>query len=454
MAKSFSYLSMANMFKNPDLLKAAKNSLSEQEKFALENEIQPPEILYNYHLLNKKLEKHEVGSPEGFENSIEIYQTQGSLLAKSESESFARSHMKSQNIPLLFEAYGKVFQFSALFLSSFFLLLLSLPTRETRKSSSPSNFDLESTEGILISDQEGKILAYNPGIEAFLPLSSSSGSLNLRTFFQTFFDKNQKEVTEEENPIFKALSSQSFLKNQILGIKRSNEYYQWILLNSHPLEENTTNKAQIVLSLKDITRLVEARYQLDHFTEPLVALSHFSQFIPRSPIAKMKGISFFEKVLIFLGLEKRIESKKEKEKLNLGNLFEEIESQCLRKVQPLGLTLALPHQNLKSLYLEGDEELLIQSFSSFILSQIPGQSDQKEDWFRFESRQEVGTITISLLFVGKEKETSQAGSAFGLSQLKEAVEIHKGILSERPHPSGKKIEIALPLLREEIHLAA
>ncbi len=114
-------------------------------------------------------------------------------------------------------------------------------------------------EGLVVQDEEGKVVLWNASAERILGLSGDQ--ISGRTSFDPTWRATYEDGSEcpgAEHPIAKALKTGTTQQSQILGVQRSDGETRWLKVNAAPIISNALGKTTAaVASFLDVTERIE-----------------------------------------------------------------------------------------------------------------------------------------------------------------------------------------------------
>ncbi len=111
------------------------------------------------------------------------------------------------------------------------------------------------SEGIVLQNQSGAIVDFNPAALKILNLSAEelTGKTSMDPTWKAVNEKGH-DLPGHEHPAMLCLSTGQKQNNFIMGIKQNHEHMKWLKVNSAPLfEENLTSPIYVVTTFVDIT---------------------------------------------------------------------------------------------------------------------------------------------------------------------------------------------------------
>ena len=120
------------------------------------------------------------------------------------------------------------------------------------------------SEGMLLQDQTGKIIDFNPA--ALNVLQISAQQLSQKTLYNPQWQPVREDgsaLLENEFPAMTVLNTRLEQKNMIIGLKSNSENHQWISVTSAPIFlDGSINATHVVSTFEDITDVRRAQQSL------------------------------------------------------------------------------------------------------------------------------------------------------------------------------------------------
>ncbi len=124
------------------------------------------------------------------------------------------------------------------------------------------------SEGVLVCDQQGKILLANKAIRAWSNSKNLKKDAVISGDFELYPEAGDVPISEEESPMFKALNGE-VQRNVELLIAVKNAKRRHLTISGGPLIDNNGEKLGAVMVLHDITERKEAQRELEESARQL-----------------------------------------------------------------------------------------------------------------------------------------------------------------------------------------
>lgn len=116
-------------------------------------------------------------------------------------------------------------------------------------------------EGVVVLDEKGQIMAYNPMAEHLLGFNGSEQigkSFRETSLFQNTRKENLLPYKEEQHPIVQAYKEKSSCKNKVMGLTLENQTHRWLQLNLQPIDMG--GFTHLLVSFADLSVIKEKQH--------------------------------------------------------------------------------------------------------------------------------------------------------------------------------------------------